>query len=598
MTTHLHFFKPSKLLFMKNVKVNSLLWMLLLSLMFTFQSCEDDLLVEDNRKIEHEHSFSHRNCGMEIHMAALKKDPSYQKAYSERMNKFETFNQSNLGTRAVCADPTVIPVAVHYQSVTSPNATCLTNLAQSQIDVLNNDFQGTNTDISTWVTNSSSFPGISNGETCVKFVLADKNHPSGYGLSDGDKAVTINKTSGDFEADWSGYLNFYIIPNTGYLGYSPLGGAGNGDGVVVDANAFGTGVGCGSVSASAPYNLGRTLTHELGHYLNLDHIWGPSESCSADDNVGDTPSQSAIHYGCPNVPVSSCSSNDLSMNYMDYVDDACMYMFSNGQSNRVENYISASLNILTSNATNVISDSDGGGGAEEEEEEEEEEECVKPTSTFVTNISVVSAKIQWSSSVDAIKYQVRYKEVGTSSWKYRGVTINSKTITNLLSGTDYTYQVRTKCPSAWTGFTAAKTFTTEDVEEEEETGCHTVKIQIKLDDFPEETSWELVDDNTGSVISSGGPYATSQANKLKTKSVCVDNGCYVLYVDDAYGDGICCDYGNGYIKVRDESNQVIASSNGYFGYYDELYFCVEGASVTFGKERSDQKRVDLPKKVR
>ena len=93
-------------------------------------------------------------------------------------------------------------------------------------------------------------------------------------MNDGDAAVTINQTNGDRANSWSGYINIFVNDADGNLGYSPLGGSGNGDGVVINRDAFGAGNGCTGVSPQSPYDLGRTLTHELGHYLNLDHIWG------------------------------------------------------------------------------------------------------------------------------------------------------------------------------------------------------------------------------------------------------------------------------------------------------------------------------------
>ena len=115
----------------------------------------------------------------------------------------------------------------------------------------------------------------------MKFCLATKNHPSGFGLSNGQQAITVNRINGERANAWSGYLNIFVRPNLGFLGQAPLGGSGNGDGVLVDASTFGLGSGCGNVRPAAPYNLGRTTTHEVGHYLFLDHIWG--NGCSVDD---------------------------------------------------------------------------------------------------------------------------------------------------------------------------------------------------------------------------------------------------------------------------------------------------------------------------
>jgi len=276
-------------------------------------------------------------------------------------------------SRATCSNPPVIPVAVHYQGASGADAACLIDLAKNQIAILNDDFGGTNSDIDKWTNDAaSSFPGVSNGEACLKFCLADLDHPSGYGLQEGEPAVTINQTTGDSNNDFTGYLNIFVQFGTGVLGYAPLGGSGNGDGVVIEGTAFGSGSGCGNIVPGAPYDLGRTTTHEVGHYLLLDHIWGGG--CSQDDDVADTPDSNDSYYDCPSIGESSCGSTDMHMNYMDYTNDACMYMFSAGQMDRSENYVATSLVILTQNASTKCSGANEEEDGEEDDDDEEEEE--------------------------------------------------------------------------------------------------------------------------------------------------------------------------------------------------------------------------------
>ncbi len=228
--------------------------------------------------------------------------------------------------KAQCNSPVIIPVAMHYQGANISQKACFIALAQNQVAILNNDYAGTNSDISKWNNQAAnSFPGVSNGEVCLTFVIANTNHPSGFGLQNGDPAVTINRTNGDQSNAWSEYLNIFVQPNTGLLGYAAFGGSGNGDGVVVDAAAFGAGNGCGVVRPEAPYILGRTLTHEVGHYFLLDHIWG--NGCNQDDEVADTPNQSSDYTVCQNIGTSSCGSTDMHMNYMDYtLMHVCIYL--------------------------------------------------------------------------------------------------------------------------------------------------------------------------------------------------------------------------------------------------------------------------------
>lgn len=618
---------------------------------------------------------SNRTCGLQQHMDKLKTDPAYNEAHQAKFTRLENA-LTNVEERAACTTPKVIPVAVHFQGVNGADIACLRQLAQSQIDILNNDYGGTNSDITKWDNQAaSSFPGISNGDACIRFCIADKNHPSGFGLNNGTPAVTLNQTSGDNNSQWSGYLNIYVRPNTGVLGYSPLGGSGNGDGVVIDAVGFGAGNGCGSISPQSPYNLGRTLTHELGHYLLLDHIWG--NGCNQDDGVADTPDQASDNNGCPSLSTSSCGSRDMHMNYMDYTNDACMYMFSAGQVARMEGYVNSSLANLTNNAANKCSEV-----TDEEEEEEEEETCNAPTQVNATNIASTQAKITWSASTGATNYHLRYRKSGTTSWTNKYTTATSKTITALTAGTTYQYQVRAKC-STWTGFTSLKTFTTttnQTCSSPAQTnatnitaskakitwsavsgatnyrliyrksgttgwtnkyttatsktitglaanttyqyrvrakcstwtswtpvktftttgggnGCNGQEVTIKLvlDDYGTETSWELVN-ASNNTVATGGPYADNQAGAVKSKTVCVPNGCYTLYLDDAYGDGICCDYGDGNLEVIHNAS-VIGSSDGYFGHYDVIDFCVDNSNIVVTGQNTDAKVISTRKKT-
>jgi hypothetical protein len=172
-------------------------------------------------------------------------------------------------------------------------------------------------------------------------------------------AVTVNGSSNSFDGNWSGYINFFVR-NIGALGFSPLGGNGNGDGVTIDNSAFGSGNGCSGFSPGAPFDLGRTVTHELGHYLDLDHIWGGG--CGADDGISDTPNQSNSYGGCPSITNTSCGSTDMHMNYMDYVNDRCMYMFSALQVSRMDNYAINNLQNVIGNSDVLDCDGSGGGG--------------------------------------------------------------------------------------------------------------------------------------------------------------------------------------------------------------------------------------------
>ncbi|MFH4963577.1 zinc metalloprotease [Gaetbulibacter sp. M235] len=214
-----------------------------------------------------------------------------------------------------------IPVYVH---IVLPNANDVSNAqVTSQINVLNDDFNSTNTNLlPSGATNFVNDATITN----VSFTLAGtfryNNNTSSWGTNDSVKAAYPPITPDT-------HLNIWVCNiGGGILGYAQFpGGNSATDGVVLLYSSLPGG-------SAAPYNLGRTATHEVGHYLNLRHIWGDGR-CRQDDFVEDTPSSDGPNYGCPNYPTINCSTTDMTMNYMDYTDDACMYMFTDGQRNRL-----------------------------------------------------------------------------------------------------------------------------------------------------------------------------------------------------------------------------------------------------------------------
>ncbi len=296
-----------------------------------------------------------RTCGMMEHMQEKMKDPEYARKYEQRQKKFrEELNKIlELGAYSQRGGQITIPVAVHFPDGDESDRLCLEALAQSQVDILNADYTATNTDIAQWFTISDLYPGISNGSANVTFCMAVSNHPDGLDpeLIEGNPAVTIGYNYGggtDVDANWAGYMNFVIRPiGGGVLGFSPLGGnIAAGEAVTLNTFSFGSGAGCpgSGIVPSAPYNLGRTTTHELGHFYNLDHPFneGFGVCGMGGDGIADTPEVANSTFGCaPPGSVDGCVVGEkaLTMNYMDYADDACMYMFTQGQVTVVEAWL-------------------------------------------------------------------------------------------------------------------------------------------------------------------------------------------------------------------------------------------------------------------
>ncbi len=299
-------------------------------------------------------------CGMNAHMeqlinsnAAVRKHHAKVQQWNKKLQK----SPSPLNSEGGCENIITLPIAVHYQDAAAADADCLIALAYDQIARLNEDYSGTNFDLDTWFELYADAFEVGPGNTCLQFCLATNNHPAGYDIDEGQPAVTINQTTGDVDANWSGYLNIFVTDLTDILGYAPFPGLGNGDGVVITRCAFGSLSTCTSAGPNDncgfgwTYNLGRTLTHELGHYLNLNHTWGEG-GCSSDDGVTDTPLAAAEYFGCASLgaTTTSCGSQDMFMNYMDYADDACMMLFTPEQGERAYDYASNFLGEMIAKA--------------------------------------------------------------------------------------------------------------------------------------------------------------------------------------------------------------------------------------------------------
>jgi Pregnancy-associated plasma protein-A len=282
-----------------------------------------------------------RVCGtMAVHHRLLATDARYRQA-RERIEEAAFRAESGLmAQRTGCIE---IPVVVH---IVHRNATEDISQAQidSQIDVLTKDFRKRNADVSGVPAPFAPLAADSRISFRLATVDPSGNPTSGVtrtrttrsGFND-DDAVKSAATGGANAWPADRYLNIWVCFLTGgLLGYAQFpGGPAATDGVVCRHSAFGT-----TGTAAAPFNLGRTATHEVGHWLNLRHIWGDDgDGCGGSDFVADTPNQGGANTGTPAFPKTSCSNGpngDMFMNYMDYTDDVGMFMFTTGQVARMQ----------------------------------------------------------------------------------------------------------------------------------------------------------------------------------------------------------------------------------------------------------------------
>ncbi|TDO73544.1 pregnancy-associated plasma protein-A [Flavobacterium chryseum] len=271
-------------------------------------------------------AIARRGCAsQEVLEAQLKADPML----AIRMNQIEAFTQNALLTHKLVNGKVQIPVVVNVLYRTTAQNISNAQI-QSQIDVLNKDFNALNSDYNSV---PALFAGVK-ANVGISFVLDQVIRKSttktSWGTNDAMKKVA---QGGLAPTSPTTKLNLWSCAiGGGILGYAQFpGGASATDGVVIDSRYFGL-----SGAANAPFNLGRTGTHEVGHWMNLRHIWGDA-TCGS-DLVSDTPTHNEENYGVPAYPhYSTCSGTpvEMTMNYMDYTDDNAMYMFSNGQKSRM-----------------------------------------------------------------------------------------------------------------------------------------------------------------------------------------------------------------------------------------------------------------------
>ncbi|GAB2591942.1 zinc metalloprotease [Paractinoplanes abujensis] len=283
-----------------------------------------------------------RRCGTEnVHRRMLNESLNYRlnRAAIENL----AFAYATGEERPARAEVVTVDVVVHIVHAHDGQ-----NLTEEQIDgqiaVLNEDFRATNADV-------KNVPAVWQGliaDSRIEFRRAstdpEGNPTTGVtrrrtnktAFSDND-AIKFTAQGGTDAWPADRYLNIWVGQlSGGLLGYAQFpGGPAETDGVVITHTGFGT-----TGTAAAPFNLGRTTTHEIGHWLNLFHIGGDDGTgCSGSDFVADTPNQAGQNFGTPNFPSITCNNGpngDMFMNYMDYTDDAAMVMFTHGQVLRVE----------------------------------------------------------------------------------------------------------------------------------------------------------------------------------------------------------------------------------------------------------------------
>ena len=413
----------------------------------------------------HEH-VTGRTCHAHTNLQdRIQADPMLEERMRGIEEKTQRFMQEQRGVYGRAAR--TIPVYVHVLYRTSQENISLAQI-QSQIDQLNADFAASNADYNP----PSDFASVAAGNTNIQFTLEQVTRKSTTKTSWGTNDDMKNPSRGGVAAVTpSTHLNMWVCNiGGGILGYAQFPGSGSAttDGVVMSPQYFGSNNYGNGYYLSAPFDKGRTTTHEVGHYLNLRHIWGDG-GCNVDDGVGDTPVAGASNGGCPSSTFNSCAGGqrDMHMNYMDYTNDDCMYMFSAGQKDRM-------LACLATTRASLGTGTTGGGGGG-----------------------------------------------GTGS----------------------------NCVTS-------------------------ASLSITTDRYGSETSWEVRNANN-QVVQSGSGYRNRRSYNINLNLAA---GNYTFTIFDAYGDGMCCNYGNGGYTLTGGGQTL--GSGGSFGSSEQVAFCIGSGNRT------------------
>ena len=376
----------------------------------------------------------HRACETETNNhKKLLNDPNLHERYLQIERFIAHYQARNIESRSEI----IIPVVVHVV-YSSPVENLSKPQIQSQIEVLNRDFNALNSDIYALPPMFHSIKGNCN----IRFQLAARD-PNGF-ASDGINHISTSKRGigesedvkfkarGGADAwDTQRYLNIWVCSTNGkFAGTAQYpGGDPTTDGIIVDYRYFGT---IGAVKP--PMHLGRTCTHEVGHWLGLRHIWGDAHC--GDDLVADTPPQEKPTQYENGFPLTSqCNGAAYivaSMNYMDYVSDDQMYFFTAGQCRRMRAV------LAPGGAREKIAESDGWKPSTAIA-------CNSENAVWFHNIGANTISASCLPVQNVVNYYFQYRSDATSNYVEIVTQYPTVTIPNLKANSRYYCRVGVMC---------------------------------------------------------------------------------------------------------------------------------------------------------
>ena len=511
-------------------------------------------------------------------------DTEFEAWVAPLVNRYQSMRSTSQSGEII-----TIPVVVHVihngQEIgTAPNITDAQIL--SQIKVLNEDYR-----------KMLGTPGYNTNpvgaDIQIQFALALQD-PNGNPTNGIDRISYCQESWSETDFDlnvkpetiWDPtlYMNMWTTKfvDTTYLGYAQFpdasglpgldatNGNANSDGVVSSYDVFGSiTYDDGTFLLDAPYNKGRTMTHEVGHWLGLRHIWG--DATCGDDFCADTPVHHDANYDCPTVVNCTATGNEMVENYMDYTDDTCMNIFTQNQKDRIIAVMNNSprrttLKTSTKNFPIPLFAIDA--------EVKLESSC--PLSVCGANPNRTTQKItvynRGTNNLTSatLTYNIDGGANSTHNWSGNlptnaqdtfEVTINSSvngTINTSISKSNGVTDQRNSNNTASGAYTLPSIPTNYTLND--------FVFRLQQDEYGSETTWNLKNDS-GTVLYSGGPYTdVSPIPELITQNwTLANNQCYTFTINDSSGDGICCgSSGDGFYDIISSDGDIVVASGASF----------------------------------
>ena len=490
-----------------------------------------------------------------------------------------------------------IPVVVHIihnGDAYGVNENITDEQVQSQITVMTQDFR-----------KRIGTPGFNSdpvgSDTQIEFVLA-KADPSGnptnginrVNLCQESWSTTAVNTTVKPATSWdpTQYMNMWSVnfSDSTLLGYAQFPsssgladfnnnmGNANTDGVVANYNTFGSRliVPAGTYG-STRYDEGRTMTHEIGHFLGLRHLWGDGD-CTVDDFCADTNNCSGQYFAGENTggctrPIQCDGLERQTENYMDYSDDSCMNIFTNDQNTRIITVMNnsprrASLKTSTKDLPIILFANDA--------DVRIENYCSNSAPTCEPIIANQHRIFLYNrGTVNLTSATISHNEGGANTTiNWTGSLASNKYVTILVNAvlTSGTFNASVSTVNGVsdqraTNNTASKAFTFPNLTPPNY-NYNAYTFTLVGDRYGDETTWNIKN-SSGTILYSGGPYSRLPANgtqPLVTNAAwnLPINQCYTLTVLDSFGDGIVGSSGNGSYELKTNAGAVTVVSNATF----------------------------------